>query len=181
LSLNAALLFHICRREHQHQLSFEDFFLPFGGKLSVGSRWNKLAELIPWDEREDDYAAQFCKGFGAPAKPFRIALVALIIKARLGLTDEELVEQIKENPYPQFFIGLEAFHYSAPFDPSMMVYFRKRLPEAVVNDCNEGIVRHGLKVIRAFVCQNPVYRSCNGCESASTGKQPIPSAQNTQR
>jgi hypothetical protein len=22
------------RREHRHQLSFEDFFLPFGGKLS---------------------------------------------------------------------------------------------------------------------------------------------------
>jgi len=31
----------------------------------------------------------------------------------------------------------------------MMVYFRKRLPESVVNDCNERIVRHGLKVIRS--------------------------------
>jgi hypothetical protein len=62
-------------------------------------RWVKLAELIPWDELGDDYAAQFCEGFGAPAKPFRMALGALIIKARLGLTDEELVEQIKENPY----------------------------------------------------------------------------------
>ena len=30
----------------------------------------------------------------------------------------------------------------------MMVYFRKRLPEAVVNDCNERIVRHGLNLIR---------------------------------
>jgi hypothetical protein len=73
----------------------------------------------------------------------------LIIKARLGLTDEELVEQIKENPSLQFFIGLEAFQYSAPFDPSMMVYFRKRLPESAVNDCNERIVRHGLSVIRS--------------------------------
>ena len=68
-----------------------------------------------------------------------MALGALIIKARLGLTDEELVEQIKENPYLQFFIGQEGFQYLAPFDPSMMVYFRKRLPEAVVNDCNERI------------------------------------------
>jgi len=101
-----------------------DFFLPFGGKLSGDNRWIKLAELIPWDELEDYYAAQFCKGFGAPAKPFRMALGALIIKARLNLTDEELVEQIKENPYLQFFTGLEAFEYSAPFDPSMMVYFR---------------------------------------------------------
>ena len=49
----------------------------------------------------------------------------------------------------QFFIGLEAFQYSAPFDPSMMVYYRKRLPESVVNDCNERIVRHGLNVIRS--------------------------------
>jgi hypothetical protein len=67
------------RREHRHQLSFEDFFLPFGGKLSGDNRWIKLAELIPWDELEDDYAAQFCKGFGAPAKPFRMAPGALII------------------------------------------------------------------------------------------------------
>jgi hypothetical protein len=53
-----------------------------------------------------------------------MALGALMIKARLNLTDEELVEQINENPYHQFFIGLEAFEYAAPFDPSMMVYLR---------------------------------------------------------
>ena len=142
------------RREHRHQLSLADFFLPFGGQLSRDNRWIKLAELIPWDELEDCYAAQFCKGFGAPAKPFRMALGALIIKARLNLTDEELVEQIKENPYLQFFIGLEAFEYAAPFDPSMMVYFRKRLPESVVNDCNERIIRHGLAVIQSTASQH---------------------------
>jgi IS5 family transposase len=69
--------------------------LPFGGQLSGDNRWIMLADLIPWDELEDDYAAQFCNGFGAPAKSFRTALGALIIKARLGLTYEELVEQIK--------------------------------------------------------------------------------------
>jgi hypothetical protein len=137
------------RLECRHQLSFEDFFLSFGAKLSGDNRWIKLADLIPWDELEDDCAAQFCKGVGAPAKPFRMALGALIMKARLGLTDEELVEQIKENPYLQFFLGLESFQYLAPFDPSMMVYFHKRLPESVVNECNERIVRHGLNVIRS--------------------------------
>jgi len=162
------------RREHRHQLSFEDFFLPFGGKLSGDNRWIKLGELIPWDELEDDYAAQFCKGFGAPAKPFRMALGALIIKTRLGLTDEELVEQIKENPYLQFFIGLEAFQYSAPFDPSMMVYFRKRLPEAVVNDCNERIVRHGLKVIRSSVDHDSGGDDGSGGGSSSRADQPQP-------
>jgi hypothetical protein len=78
-----------------------------------------------------------------------MALGAFIIKARLGLTDEEMVEQIKDNPHLQFFIGLETFQYSAPFDPSVMVYFRKRVQESIVNDCNERIIRNGLNIIRS--------------------------------
>ena len=168
-------VFHMYRREHRDQLSFKDFFLPFGGQLSGDNRWIKLVELIPWDELEDDYASQFCKGFGAPAKSFRMALGALIIKARLGLTDEELVEQIKENPYLQFFIGLEGFQYSAPFDPSMMVYFRKRLPESVVNDCNERIVRHGLNVIRSSASTDHDDDTSHGGGAARPADQQIES------
>lgn len=81
--------------------------------------------------------------------PFCMALGTLIIKVRLGLTDKELVEQIKSNPYLQFFIGMEGFQYLAPSDPTMMVYFRKRLLEAVVDDCNKSIMRHVLNMIRA--------------------------------
>jgi IS5 family transposase len=106
-----------------------------------------------------------------------MALGSLIIKARLGLTDEELVEQIKENPYLQFFTGLEAFQYSAPFDPSMMMYFRKRLPGAVLNDCNERIVHHSLSVIRASDSQNHGDDTGSGTGSgsgSSTGQQDRP-------
>ena len=163
------------RREPGHQLSFEDFFLPFGGKLSGNNRWIKLHALIPWDEMEHDYASQFCRGFGAPAKPFQMALGALIIKARLGLTDEELVEQIKENPYLQFFIGLKAFQDTAPFDPSMMVYFRKRLPEAVINDCNERIVRYGLAVIQSETAEEPDDDQDGGSDNAD--HEPVQAAQ----
>jgi len=52
-------VFHMYRCEHRDQLLFKDFFLPFGGQLSGDNRWIKLAGLIPWDELEDDYAAQF--------------------------------------------------------------------------------------------------------------------------
>jgi len=38
-----------------------------------------------------------------------VALGALLIKERLGLTDRETVEAIQENPYLQFFIGYEEF------------------------------------------------------------------------
>ena len=56
-----------------------------------------MAELIPWAEFEEEYAEKFSEKMGAPAKPFRIALGALIIKEKLGISDRETVEQIKEN------------------------------------------------------------------------------------
>ncbi|ERN39805.1 hypothetical protein KR51_00037450, partial [Rubidibacter lacunae KORDI 51-2] len=56
------------------QLSFEDFYLPFSGKLSAHNRWVKLAALMPWEDLEGDYACQFDAALGAPAKPFRMAL-----------------------------------------------------------------------------------------------------------
>ena len=96
-----------------------------------------------------------------------MALGALIIKARLRLTDEELVEQIRENPHLQF-IGLKPFQDSAPFDPSMMVHFRKRLPEAVINDCNERIVRHGLAIIQADAAEEPDDDQDGGSTSGGT-------------
>jgi len=46
---------------------------------------------------------------------------------RLGLTDEETVEQIRENGYMQFFLGFAGYSSKAPFDPSMMVHFRKNM------------------------------------------------------
>ncbi len=129
------------RRKDHDQLEFEDFYLPFGGKLRCDNRWVKLAKLIPWDELEERYAALFSEDQGAPAKPFRMALGALLIKERLGITDEETVEHIRETPYLQYLIGLTEYRDEAPFDPSMMVHFRKRLTDEIINEINERIVR----------------------------------------
>ena len=62
-----------------------------------------MAKIIPWSQFEAEYAAIFSEGKGAPAKTFRMALGALIIKERLGISDRETVEQIRENPYLQYF------------------------------------------------------------------------------
>lgn len=129
------------RRPTPGQLSFENFYLPFGGKLSGENRWVKLAELIPWAEFEEQYAEQMSDQMGAPAKSFRMALGALIIKERLGTSDAETVEQIRENPYLQYFLGLSEYSDSAPFDASMMVHFRKRLHRELVGQINEAVVR----------------------------------------
>ena len=84
------------------QQTIDDFKLPFGGALSADNRWVKKAEMIPWDNIEGDYSDLFPGDSGNVAKPARLAFGALIIKETLGLTDEETVEQIRENPYLQY-------------------------------------------------------------------------------
>lgn len=130
------------------QLSFEDFYLPFGGKLSGQNRWITLSNLIPWEKFETEYAELFSKGIGSPAKSFRMALGALIIKERLGTSDVKTVEQIRENPYLQFFLGLSEYSDKAPFEASMMVHFRKRLTLEIIGRMNEEIVSQSNKRLK---------------------------------
>jgi hypothetical protein len=70
-----------------------------------------------------------------------MALGSLIIKERCGFTDRETVEQITENPYLQYFIGLESYQLEPPFDPSLLVFFRKRLDQDIIRNINEMIAR----------------------------------------
>ncbi len=114
------------RRNFPQQLEFPDFYLPFSGQLDPENRWIQLARLVPCQLAEEICFEVLCEDFGAPIVPPRVALGALIIKERLDLTDRETVEAIQENPYLQFFIGLEEFTQENPFDASLMVDFRKR-------------------------------------------------------
>jgi hypothetical protein len=109
------------------QMKFEDFVFPYG-KLNGRSDWVKLADLIPWDEVEGNYAARFVNN-GCPAHPARMALGALIIRQRLKCSDEWTVKHISENPYLQYFIGMKEYTESCPFGASTMVAFRKRFSE----------------------------------------------------
>ena len=48
---------------------------------------------------------------------------------------------IQENPYLQYFCGYPGYDEKLPFDPSLMVYFRKRLTSEVLGEINEMILR----------------------------------------
>ena len=100
-----------------------------------------MAEMIPWEEFESTYARQFSEDMGAPAKGFRMALGALIIKEKLGVSDRETIDQIRENPYLQYFLGLHEYSDQAPFDASMLVHFRKRIGLDLVIAVNESVVQ----------------------------------------
>lgn len=129
------------RKQKQPPIPPENFELPFEGKLSEDNRWVMMASLIPWSEFEEEYASKFDEEMGAPAKSFRMALGALIIKEKLGISDRETVEQIKENPYLQYFIGMSSYSNETPFDASMLVHFRERISANLVNLVNQEMVK----------------------------------------
>jgi IS5 family transposase len=132
---------NVYRKVEQAPSSAEEFELPNGCKLAEDNRWVSLAQLIPWAEFEQEYAQNFETQVGAPAKSFRMALGALIIKEKLGISDRETVEQIRENPYLQYFIGQSSYSNEIPFDPSLLVHFRQRISAELVNKVNREVVR----------------------------------------
>jgi len=111
----------------------------FGGQLDEENRWIEMSKMIPWEEYEEEYAKNFTEKKGAPAKSLRMALGALIIKEISGKSDRETVEQIKENPYLQYFIGMESYSSKEAFNASMMVHFRKKIGMELINKINKEI------------------------------------------
>ena len=128
------------------QIRLSDFKQPMGMNLKESNRWVQKAMVIPWNEIEKRYAALFTNRKGNVAKPLRLALGARIIQAEYGYSDEETALQIQENPYLQYFCGYEGYDDSRlPFDPSLMVYFRKRLTPEIIGEINEMILQDAVK------------------------------------
>src|SRR5699024_9713619 len=115
---------------------------PLGMKMNPENRWIRLADSIPWDELEKKYADLFPSDTGNVAKPLRMALGSLIIQKKFQFSDRELVEQITENPYLQYFIGLPGYQDEPPYDPSTLVLFRKRLDVDAIMDVNALMFDH---------------------------------------
>ena len=122
------------------QISLAEFRSPFG-KLDATNRWVKMAELIPWKKYEQKYAERFCDSNGAPAIRYRMAMGTLIIKQKTGHSDEEVLQDILENPYMQFLIGLHEFTMTPPFAASSITNFRKYITAEMIREVNDDLFR----------------------------------------
>ena len=139
------------------QLSFVSFNATCGMQLDQDNEWIKNANRLPWMAWEPLYRELFSSETGNVAKPARMVIGSLIIQLRMGFTDRDLVQQIRENPYYQYFIGLEAFQHDAPFAPSVLVDWRKRLSLDFVTRLNDILCEVMPKLVkpnRRFGCSN---------------------------
>lgn len=133
-----------------NQIEFCDFEQPIGMHMNPNNRWVNKAEMIPWAEIEQRYAKLFVNRKGNVAKPLRLALGACIIQAEYGYSDKETALQIQEAGFLQFFCGYRKYDDTKlPFDPSLMVYFRKRLTPEILGEINEMIIANAKKKTEA--------------------------------
>lgn len=130
------------RRKSPQTTMFEtpENFMMLEG-LNPNNRWVIMSKLVPWDTIEERYSKCFKDTpQSRPAKPARMAVGTLIIKEKLGLSDEETVEMITENPYLQYFIGLDSFTNKPPMEASVITLFRKRITPEMLSEINDLII-----------------------------------------
>lgn len=160
------------RYTSKNQLKLELFESPFERGLSPNNRWVKLAKLLPWDDLARIYYRRMSSGQGAPGKDARIVIGAVILKHKMKLSDREVIEQIKENCYLQYFLGLERFTNEAVFDPSLFPTIRRRLGVEQFEAMNTEIL---LKAGVIEPAQDQEDSDCSGHHGRSGPSAPAPS------
>ena len=123
------------------QLTIKEFETPFLKALNPENKWVKMSKIVPWDRFAAIYMKTMDKGFGRPGISPRMVLGALIIKHLKNLDDRGTIEEIQENPYLQFFVGLSDFTNEEIFDPSLFVDIRKRFGVGEFDELNKELIK----------------------------------------
>ena len=124
----------------QFQTKIKEFSTINHIQLDPTNRWIVLAGLFPWDELVKGYRKKFSEGMGAKGINPRHIIGAFIIKHKLGLSDEETLLTISENPYMQFFLGLAHYQPELLFSASLFVEMRRRLGDETFDEFSRMIM-----------------------------------------
>jgi transposase, IS5 family len=84
----------------------------------------KLAGLIDWPAFAEAWGPKFESTTGRLALDMRLMASLLYLKHIFALSDEDVVERCKENPYWQHFSGERYYQHELPCEPSSLVRWR---------------------------------------------------------
>lgn len=124
----------------QYQSKFEEFDNFYQMKLNPANRWIRMGFYLPWDKMVEIYEKHF-SNLGSVAINPRIVIGSLIIKHKLNMGDEETIQSIEENPYMQFFLGLDSFSPAPVFSASLFVELRKKLGKSTFEEFTDILMQ----------------------------------------
>ncbi len=121
-----------------------------------------LSTKINWSALEELFSKYYSKDFGRPSKPIRLMVSLLILKHLHNMSDESVVERWSENPYWQYFSGMEYFQWHLPCVPTELVKFRNRIGDAGVEEIlKQSIEIHGKSAMEKEVIQDTTVQEKN--------------------
>jgi IS5 family transposase len=86
--------------------------------------------------------------------------------------DRGVIEMIRENPYMQYFLGLEAFTYEQVMTPSLLISIIKRIDLDLLESLIDDLIRKGLK-LKAGANQEEVDQDTKDEETAEINLYPL--------
>jgi IS5 family transposase len=89
----------------------------------------QLANRLNWEYLIKELGAFYSEGPGRPEIPIRVIAGLHYLKYLENESDESVVEKFCENPYWQYFCGLETFQHKLPCHPTTLIKWRKRIGE----------------------------------------------------
>lgn len=87
----------------------------------------QLANLLNWEHLVRELGSVYSDGPGRPEIPIRVVAGLHYLKYLENESDESVVQKFCENPYWQYFCGMETFQHRLPCHPTTLVKWRKRL------------------------------------------------------
>ena len=87
----------------------------------------KLSATLDWKTIEENFSNFFVDKIGQPAKPVRLVVGIMMLQNMYGMSDENIVYRWVENPYWQYFCGVDFLQYEMPMHPTSLVRWRHRI------------------------------------------------------
>ncbi len=116
----------------------------FDTELPASNEFVRMAEEIDWDGMIEIVGKKYSGTRGRNSKSLRMMIALEIANRKLGLSDEDIVEQLKVDIALKHFCGFDSFDHDIP-NPSSLTYFRRRLDEKTLEQLEAVNVR---KIIR---------------------------------
>lgn len=87
----------------------------------------RLADKMNWSVFEKKLGEVYITNVGRPGLPTRLMVGLHYLKGLKDISDEAVVQGFLENPYWQYFCGMEYFETKLPLNSSSMTKWRKRV------------------------------------------------------
>lgn len=136
----------LSRTESPEGMPRDMFRHPLDEMIDMKHKLVVLSKTIDWDGLEESLSGLYTLEKGRPGKPIRLMVSLHYLKYMYNLSDEEVIARWLENPYWQYFSGMQYFQTEFPLHPTSLVKFRRRLKQGDLEEIFQKTIESGLKL-----------------------------------